>query len=55
LLAADAGFVSAVTAVPGVVWAAGRSNLQALPRISWDGRWRSLRAMRVMLSGMMIE
>ena len=55
VLAADAGFVSAVTAVPGVVWPAGRSNLEALPRISWDGRWRSLRAMRVMLSGMMIE
>ena len=55
LLAADAGFASAVTAVPGVVWPQGRSDLYALPRIAWDGRRRSLRAMRVMLSGMMIE
>jgi len=47
----EAGFVSAVSALPGVVEEAGRSNLFALPRISWDGRLRSLRAMRVMLSG----
>jgi peptidoglycan/xylan/chitin deacetylase (PgdA/CDA1 family) len=52
LLAADAGFASAVSAVSGVVWPEGRSNLHALPRIAWDGRRRSLRAMRVMLSGM---
>jgi peptidoglycan/xylan/chitin deacetylase (PgdA/CDA1 family) len=52
LLAAEAGFASAVTAVPGVVWAGDQSNLYALPRISWDGRRRSLRAMRVTLSGM---
>lgn len=50
-LAAEAGFASAVTAQAGVVWGGGRSNLQALPRISWDGRSRSLRALRVMLSG----
>ena len=31
----------------------GRTNLHALPRIAWDGRRRSLRVMRVMLSGMM--
>ena len=54
LLAAAAGFASAVSAVPGVVWPEGRSTLHALPRIAWDGR-RSLRAMRVMLSGMLIE
>ena len=36
---------------PGVVEAEGRTNLHALPRIAWDGRQRSLRAMRVMLSG----
>lgn len=53
LMAADAGFASAVSAVSGVVWPSDRSNLHALPRIAWDGR-RSLRAMRVMLSGMMI-
>jgi peptidoglycan/xylan/chitin deacetylase (PgdA/CDA1 family) len=29
----------------------GRTNLHALPRIAWDGRQRSLRVMRAMLSG----
>jgi len=29
----------------------GRTNLRALPRIAWDGRRRSLRIMRVLLSG----
>jgi peptidoglycan/xylan/chitin deacetylase (PgdA/CDA1 family) len=50
-MAEEAGFASAASAVPGVVEPAGRTNLFALPRISWDGRLRSLRAMRVMLSG----
>jgi peptidoglycan/xylan/chitin deacetylase (PgdA/CDA1 family) len=54
ILAADAGFASAVTAVPGVVWAGGESNLHALPRIAWDGRRHSLRVLRAMLSGMML-
>ena len=54
MLAEQAGFASAVTASPGIVLAEGRSNLHALPRIAWDGRQRSLRAMRVMLSGMML-
>ena len=52
-MAAEAGFVSAVSAISGTVQTAGRSNLHALPRIAWDGRLRSLRAMRVMLSGAM--
>ena len=52
VMAEEAGFASAVSAIPGVVEAAGRTNLHALPRIAWDGRRRSLRAMRVMLSGM---
>jgi len=52
MLAREAGFASAVTALPGIVLAEGRSNLHALPRIAWDGRQRSLRAMRVILSGM---
>jgi peptidoglycan/xylan/chitin deacetylase (PgdA/CDA1 family) len=52
MLAREAGFASAVTALPGIVLAEGRSNLHALPRIAWDGRQHSLRAMRVMLSGM---
>jgi peptidoglycan/xylan/chitin deacetylase (PgdA/CDA1 family) len=54
MLAREAGFASAVTTLPGVVLPEGRSNLHALPRIAWDGRQRSLRVMRVMLSGMML-
>jgi peptidoglycan/xylan/chitin deacetylase (PgdA/CDA1 family) len=50
-LADEAGFASAVSAISGVVEAEGRTNLHALPRIAWDGRQRSLRAMRVILSG----
>ena len=50
-MAEEAGFASAVTAIPGVVETEGRTSLYALPRIGWDGRRRSLRVMRVMLSG----
>jgi peptidoglycan/xylan/chitin deacetylase (PgdA/CDA1 family) len=50
LMAEQAGFTSAVSAIPGVIEAEGRTNLYALPRLAWDGR-RSLRAMRVLLSG----
>jgi peptidoglycan/xylan/chitin deacetylase (PgdA/CDA1 family) len=51
-MAEQAGFASAASAMPGVIEAAGRSNLNALPRLAWDGQQRSLRVMRVMLSGM---
>lgn len=51
-MAQQAGFASAVTSVPGVVLPDGRSDPHALPRLAWDGRRRSLRALRVMLSGM---
>ena len=47
----EAGFVSAVSAIPGTIQQAGHTPLHTLPRISWDGRLRSLRAMRVVLSG----
>src|ERR1700730_92138 len=50
-IAGEAGFASAVCAISGVVQAEGRTNLRALPRIAWDGRQRSQRAMRVLLSG----
>jgi peptidoglycan/xylan/chitin deacetylase (PgdA/CDA1 family) len=50
-MADEAGFASAVSAIPGMVEAEGRSNLYALPRLAWDGRQLSLRVMRVMLSG----
>jgi peptidoglycan/xylan/chitin deacetylase (PgdA/CDA1 family) len=50
-MAAEAGFASAASAISGVVETEGRTNLHALPRIAWDGRQRSLRVMRVILSG----
>ena len=50
-MAEEAGFASAASALSGVVHAEGRTNLHALPRHSWDGRQRSLRVMRVLLSG----
>ena len=49
-MVAEAGFTSAVTTLPGVVKAEGRCNLHALPRLAWDGRIRSLRALRAMLT-----
>jgi hypothetical protein len=50
-MAEQAGFATAASAISGIVEAEGRTNLHALPRISWDGRQRSLRVMRVILSG----
>ncbi|MGH6641865.1 MAG: polysaccharide deacetylase family protein [Bradyrhizobium sp.] len=50
-MAQEMGLASAVTVLPGVVESRGYSNLHALPRVAWDGRQRSLRMMRVMLSG----
>lgn len=52
MLAREAGFASAVSAGQGVVRADGQSDLMALPRIAWDGRRSSLRALRVVLSGL---
>jgi peptidoglycan/xylan/chitin deacetylase (PgdA/CDA1 family) len=49
----EAGFASAVSAIPGVVESKGSTNLHALPRVAWDGRVGSLRVLRVLLSGMM--
>lgn len=50
-MAEEAGFVSAVSTVSGVIEPAGNTPLLALPRINWDGTLRSLRAMRVILAG----
>jgi len=50
-MAEEAGFASAASAISGVVRTEGRTGLHALPRVSWDGRQQSLRAMRVILSG----
>jgi peptidoglycan/xylan/chitin deacetylase (PgdA/CDA1 family) len=51
VMAEEAGFVSAVSTIPGVIEPAGHTPLLALPRMTWDGRLHSLRAMRVILSG----
>jgi len=53
VMAEEAGFASAVSTISGIVQTQGRTNLHALPRIAWDGRVRSLRMMRVLLSGVM--
>jgi peptidoglycan/xylan/chitin deacetylase (PgdA/CDA1 family) len=50
-MAQETGYASAVTALPGIVETRGRSDLYALPRIAWNGRQRSLRMMRVILTG----
>jgi peptidoglycan/xylan/chitin deacetylase (PgdA/CDA1 family) len=50
-MAEEAGFVSAVSTVAGVIEPAGHTPLLALPRMTWDGRLRSMRAMRVILAG----
>ena len=50
-MAQEMGLASAATALPGVVEPKGYSNLHALPRVAWDGRQRSLRMLRVILSG----
>ncbi|ABE39928.1 polysaccharide deacetylase [Rhodopseudomonas palustris BisB5] len=49
----EAGFASAVTAIPGVIHRRSPSQPWMLPRIAWDGRRRSLRGLRVVLSGLM--
>lgn len=53
LMAGGISFDSAVSSIGGIVETQGRTNLHALPRVSWDGRRRSLRMMRVLLSGVM--
>jgi peptidoglycan/xylan/chitin deacetylase (PgdA/CDA1 family) len=52
-MAAEFGFTSVVSTIPGMVQPEGRTDLHVLPRIAWDGRSHSLRAMRVLLSGAM--
>lgn len=54
LIATQLDFASAVTAEPGVITANGQSAVMAMPRITWDGRRRSLRTMRVILSGITV-
>jgi peptidoglycan/xylan/chitin deacetylase (PgdA/CDA1 family) len=54
LIATQLDFTSAVTAEPGVITATEQTGIMAMPRITWDGRRRSLRAMRVILSGITV-
>jgi len=51
MMSEEAGFASGVSTISGIVDTAGRTNLHARPRIAWDGRLTSIRAMRVVLSG----
>ena len=53
-MAKEMGLASAATVLPGVVESKGYTNLQALPRVAWDGRQGSLRMMRVVLSGALL-
>ena len=54
LIATQLDFTSAVTAEPGVITATEQTGIMSMPRITWDGRRRSLRAMRVILSGITV-
>lgn len=55
LLAQEAGFVTAVSAQPGVVRADGKSDLFSLPRVAWDGRRKSIGSLRAVLSGIALR
>lgn len=55
LIASQLDFMSAVTAEPGVITATEQAGIMAMPRITWDGRRRSLRTMRVILSGITVR
>jgi peptidoglycan/xylan/chitin deacetylase (PgdA/CDA1 family) len=50
-LAAELGFVSAVTTRPGVIFPEHRGHLHALPRLSVNGKHQSLAAIDILLSG----
>jgi peptidoglycan/xylan/chitin deacetylase (PgdA/CDA1 family) len=50
-LAAKAGFKTAVTTRPGVIFADHRRALTALPRLAVDGKFQRIRYLDVLLSG----
>ena len=50
-LARQAGFATAVTTRPGVLFSEHRAHLTALPRIAVNGEFQRLRYMQVLLSG----
>lgn len=45
------GLASAVTTRPGLVYADHADHLEALPRLSINGKWQDLRAFDILLSG----
>lgn len=55
LLAREAGFATAVSSRPGLIGEGRQSNLMDLPRVAWDGRRTSLRALRTVLSGITVR
>jgi peptidoglycan/xylan/chitin deacetylase (PgdA/CDA1 family) len=50
-LAADAGYASAVTTRPGMLYPQHDRHLTALPRLSVNGAWQSRKALEMLLSG----
>lgn len=50
-LAAEAGFISAVTTRPGMLFPDHAAHLMALPRLSLNGRFQSLRSFDLLLTG----
>lgn len=50
-MAAELGFLTAVTTCPGVLFAEDRNRLMALPRISINGEYQRKRYVDVLLSG----
>lgn len=53
-LAQTAGFLTAVSAQPGIVRADGKSDMFSLPRVAWDGRRKSIGLLRAVLSGIVL-
>lgn len=51
-LAQSAGFVSAVTTRPGMLFAGHAAHLHALPRLSLNGRYQSVRELEMLLTGL---
>ena len=51
-LAASAGFSTAVTTRPGILYAEHAQHMHALPRVSLNGEYQSVRYLDVLLSGL---